>query len=86
MGAACSSNDGAAYSSNDPSSRLSASDLHALVLDKLKITLFSGLMSVEQLSEFAHFFVVRSYPGDATIIKKGAPIDAFYIVGEGSST
>lgn len=85
MGAGCSSGgDGASYSATDPASRLSPSELHAIALHKLKATLFSGLMSLDQLDEFATFFQLRQFPPDTLIVKRGSPVDAFLLVAEGS--
>lgn len=86
MGAACvGGGDGAAYANADPSARLSPEATHALVVEKLQTSLFSGLLSSAQLEEFAKFFTIKTFPPEALIIKKGAQLDALYVVGEGES-
>ena len=87
MGSACSGGgDGSAYQSADPSGRLSPDQIQSLVMDKLRHSLFSGLMSANQLGDFAAHFAVRHYPPGCTVIRKGAAIDALFVVGEGQST
>lgn len=85
MGGACSSDrDGDTFSTVDSrSAQLTADEVHSIVLEKLKITLFSGLMSVEQLTEFARYFGVRHFLDHAVVVKAGSQIDTFYIVSEG---
>jgi len=55
-----------------------------LILSKLKLTLFSGLMSMEQLEEFAQFFTVKQMAANTIIKKKGQTIEEFCIIGEGT--
>lgn len=89
MGSACSGGgDGSAYQyqSADPSGRLSPDQIQSVVMDKLRHSLFSGLMSASQLGDFAAHFSVRHYPPGCTVIRKGAAIDALFVVGEGQST
>jgi len=84
MGGACSSgDDGDAYLSADRAGTLSPEASWALVCEKLRHSLFAGLMSQAQLAEFARHFTLRHYPPDAVLLKKGAPLDALFIVGEG---
>lgn len=47
-------------------------------------SLLSGLLSAEQFAEFARFLTVRTYPPEALVIRKGATIDAMFVVGEGA--
>jgi CRP-like cAMP-binding protein len=83
MGCGSSLPEGGAYSP-DRTAALSPEATRALVLEKLRLSLFSGLMTAQQLGEFAQHFTLRSFPAEACVIKKGASLDALYIVGEGN--